>query len=263
MKTQKGFTLIETMITLTVIGALTALAVPAYQDYTIKSQVAEAFVATEELKKEVELQKTLSDKFNIDLVKITNETLRVDEDGNVFYVFKDTNKAIKNKLVMFYLDENNSNNNVFKWNCLSDLDKKYLPSSVECIVDVVDNDNNNNNNNNDDGQQENKQKMSANFYLNDIIISLYTFENGDIVIYSEQNGDVLDKLILSKDNKKTSYFDYKNSSKNFEKDFNYDEMLIEAKKYSSKFYSDDLNYFISDIFEFDILDPESENYISK
>src|SRR5690606_18115197 len=145
-----------------------------------------------------------------------------------------------------------------KWDCESDLDKKYLPASVECIVDVVDN-----NNNNDGEQQVNKQKMSANFYLDDIIINIYTYENGDIEISSKKNGETLDKLLFSKDTKKTSYIDFKNESKSFEKEFNYDEMLTEAKKYSSKFYSDDLNYFISDIFEFDILDPESENYISK
>ncbi|MBH6469394.1 pilin [Neisseria meningitidis] len=44
---QKGFTLIELMIVIAIVGILAAVALPAYQDYTARAQVSEAILLAE------------------------------------------------------------------------------------------------------------------------------------------------------------------------------------------------------------------------
>lgn len=45
-KMQKGFTLIELMIVIAILGILVAIALPAYQDYTVRARVSEAVAQT-------------------------------------------------------------------------------------------------------------------------------------------------------------------------------------------------------------------------
>jgi type IV pilus assembly protein PilA len=50
---QKGFTLIELMIVVAIIGILAAVALPAYQDYTVRAKVSEGMVLASSAKQSV------------------------------------------------------------------------------------------------------------------------------------------------------------------------------------------------------------------
>jgi len=73
-KIQKGFTLIELMIVVAIIGILASLAIPAYQSYTIRAQVSEGLMLAGPLKNAIASYYTEHGSFPADNTEAALET---------------------------------------------------------------------------------------------------------------------------------------------------------------------------------------------
>jgi type IV pilus assembly protein PilA len=87
MKTlQKGFTLIELMIVVAIIGILAAIAIPAYQDYTIRTQVSEGLTLASDVKAGVAEYTAQTGDWPLDLVEAGLGSTAVAGDKSGRYV---------------------------------------------------------------------------------------------------------------------------------------------------------------------------------
>ena len=106
----RGFTLIELMIVVAIIGILASIAIPAYQNYTIRAQLTEAFSLASELKGPIQEYRKERGRFPADNAAaglpsadklIGNYVTRVDvHDGAISVTFGNfANTAVAGKVL--------------------------------------------------------------------------------------------------------------------------------------------------------------------
>jgi len=151
MMTQRGFTLIELMIVVAIIGVLAAVAMPAYQDYTVRAKMSEVILVMSACRTTItELYQSSTTAPGANNWQCESSTgtkyvagLDTDGDGRVRVTVQGISASVNGKFVtlMPLASANtpasvpsNLGSGLFGWRCGAvadgtDLPLKYLPSS--------------------------------------------------------------------------------------------------------------------------------------
>ena len=141
-KIQNGFTLIELMIVIAILGILVAIALPAYQDYTVRARVSEAVAQTAPAKLAVSetaagktggLASVTAANSGFSFVPNSSDyvaTIAVADGGTITTTPKDTGAAANP--VMSWSPAQSTATSAINWTCsVSDAEaRKYVPA--EC-----------------------------------------------------------------------------------------------------------------------------------
>lgn len=145
----KGFTLIELMIVVAIIGILAAIAIPAYQNYTARAQISEALVISSRFK--MEISSTYGEKSRCPTLtdlgvptgiidgKYVSSVAMVVQTGtlcSVQFTFKTTgvNSSISGKHINLSMLTYTAGNGSSEWSCTStDIAQQLLPTTCKKI----------------------------------------------------------------------------------------------------------------------------------
>jgi type IV pilus assembly protein PilA len=146
---QKGFTLIELMIVVAIIGILAAIAMPAYQDYTVRSKVTEGLNLAAASKLAVAESLAANGKFPItnqeaglpaadQIASKYVKSVTVGAKGVISIVYGNTGKMGGNPTmdggVITLEPDDTTSTGALRWVCKIDLQtkNKYVPA--ECRI---------------------------------------------------------------------------------------------------------------------------------
>ncbi len=139
---QKGFTLIELMIVVAIIGILAAVALPAYQDYTIRAKVSEVILAASSAKTSIAEGANTLGQMPLD-TSIAVSTQASNYVASVSYVNADSSTTGVITVTTTARDSNINNvtitmtgtyqNGQVIWVCAGSILSKYRPSSCQGV----------------------------------------------------------------------------------------------------------------------------------